>query len=126
VVAAYKGGRRLQHVLYSAVVRALLGDPVERAEYHFPTRKGENEAIVFHQSRLTRGLELVDELLGLAADGRLLPTEDPSDCLICDFKVICRARPDRYGNLESPPPAWAKEHWEDGAFDRLRALRDWV
>ncbi len=121
----YKGGRRLQHVLYSRAVRALLGSDVERAEYHFPTRRGENLTAAYHSDRLVDGLSLVNLLLDLAAAGRFLPTENVDDCFICDFKEICRAQRDQRGRLESPPVEWAKKSWEDEAYDLLRAVRTW-
>jgi ATP-dependent helicase/nuclease subunit B len=122
----FRGGRRLQHALYSSVAEALLGRQVEFAEYHFPTRKGENERSPFHRLELTRGLELLDRLLDLAAAGRFLPTEDPNDCFICDFKSVCRTFRDRWGNLQSPPAEWGKEHYEHEAYDLLKIVRSWT
>ncbi|MSR35123.1 MAG: PD-(D/E)XK nuclease family protein [Gemmatimonadetes bacterium] len=121
----FRGGRRLQHALYSAVAEALLDGNVELAEYHFPTRKGENHRSPFHRLELTRGLELLDRLLDMAAAGRFLPTDDPDDCFICDFKTICRAYRDKYGTLQSPPAEWGKAHYEDDAYDLLRIVRGW-
>ena len=121
----YRGGRRLQHALYAIVAEALLGVPVERAEYHFPTRKGENESTPFHRLELARGLELVDQLLDMVAAGRFLPTDDPEDCFICDFKGICRATRDRWGKLSSPPAEWGRSRYEDTAYDLLRVVRGW-
>lgn len=121
----FRGGRRLQHALYSAIAEALLGGEVELAEYHFPTRKGENESSVFHRVELARGLELLDRLLDIVAAGRFLPTEDPEDCFICDFKAVCRARVNRWGRLESPPAEWGSANYEHEAYDLLRIVRGW-
>ena len=121
--AVFRGGRRLQHALYSAVVEALLGERVERVEYHFPTRKGENYVAPYHREQLTGGLDVVTRLLDLAAQGRFLPTDDPDDCFICDFKAICRVRKERWG-ITSPTADWGKAHYEDDAYDLLRALRE--
>src|SRR6185503_228321 len=115
--SVYRGGRRLQHALYAAVAESLLKTPVEIAEYHFPTRKGENETSEFPRLELARGLELLDRLLDLAAAGRFLPTDDPEDCFICDFKPICRAYRDKWGKLVSPPAEWGKAHYEDDEYD---------
>ena len=122
----WKGGRRLQHALYAAIAESLLRTDVERAEYWFPTRKGENEIRPFHRLELVRGLELLDRMLDLAAHGRFLPTDDPADCFICDFKTICRATRSRWGDLKSPPAEWGKASYEHEAYDLLRIVRGFV
>jgi ATP-dependent helicase/nuclease subunit B len=88
----YRGGRRLQHLLYGEAVEAdpALGGEVASAEYHFPTVKGENQTIAYPREGLRDGLGLVATLLDAVARGRYLPTEDPGDCRFCDYAPICR------------------------------------
>jgi hypothetical protein len=88
----YRGGRRLQHLLYSEAVEGdpTLGDEVASAEYHFPTVKGENQTVSYAREQLRGGLGLVARLLDAVAQGRYLPTEDPGDCRFCDYAPICR------------------------------------
>ncbi|HSJ13004.1 MAG TPA: PD-(D/E)XK nuclease family protein, partial [Longimicrobiales bacterium] len=119
---AFDGGRRLQHVLYAAVARALHGAEVARAEYHFPTRRNENHRARFGPQELRDGLAVVSELLELAARGQFVPTTDPDDCRICEHAATCRVRVDGYGRVASPPASWAREADAD-ALDVLRRLR---
>ena len=84
--STWKGGRRLQHYLYSRAAERLLAAPVARMEYHFPTRKGENRRSVFAREQLEGGAELVERLLDVAASGQFLPTDDKEDCKFCDFQ----------------------------------------
>jgi ATP-dependent helicase/nuclease subunit B len=121
--SVYDEGRRLQHLLYSMVVERLLGAPVDRMEYHFPTRKGENERVPFLRSDLGEGPRLLDRLLDLAASGRFLPTEQQEDCLWCSFARICRVGEGRGGKPSSPLARWAGERFEEAPFDLLRAVR---
>jgi len=118
----YNGGRRLQAVLYSVVAERLLDARVDRMEYHFPTRRGENQKRHFLRSQLARGLDLVDRLLDVAAAGRFLPTDEQNDCTICDFKHACRVDGE-WGELESPMAQWGAQHVEDDEYDLIRAVR---
>jgi ATP-dependent helicase/nuclease subunit B len=119
----YNGGRRLQAVLYSAAAERLLGARVDRMEYHFPTRKGENERRRFLRPELATGLEMIERLLEVAASGRFLPTDDANDCAWCDFRHVCRVRTTKGGDARSPLASWGAEHMEDGVYDLVRAVR---
>jgi ATP-dependent helicase/nuclease subunit B len=114
----YNGGRRLQHVLYAAVATKLFGEPVVRAEYHFPTVKGKNHPAPYDVAELSGGFEVVDRLLDLVARGHFHPTDDPDDCKFCDYAVVCRA--DAGG---SPPASWAKQATEVEELHVMRELR---
>jgi ATP-dependent helicase/nuclease subunit B len=118
----YNGGRRLQAVLYSEVVERLLGARVERMEYHFPTRKGENQKRPFLRVQLRGGLELLERLLDVAASGRFLPTEDAGDCAFCDFRHACRVREGR-SEPDSPMAEWAAQRIGDDAYELIRGVR---
>ncbi|MGH7480838.1 MAG: RecB family exonuclease, partial [Longimicrobiales bacterium] len=122
----FDGGRRLQHALYAHAAELLLGHPVARAEYHFPTRKGRSETRAYDAAVLRPALPLIDGLLDMAASGRFLPTPHPEDCRFCDYAAICRARPARYDAMDSPLAAWAAERVAEGApaYDPLRAARE--
>jgi ATP-dependent helicase/nuclease subunit B len=119
----YDGGRRLQPILYSAVAERLLDARVDRMEYHFPTRKGENERRRFLRPRLTAGLSLLERLMEVPASGRFLPTEDGKDCAYCHFSHVCRVRKAKGPDPSSPLARWGAEHIEDDAYDLIRAVR---
>ena len=118
----YNGGRRLQPVLYSEVAERLLHGRVDRMEYHFPTRRGENQKRHFLRPELSRGLELLERLLEVAASGRFLPTDDPGDCAFCDFRRACRVREGR-SEPDSPMASWGKEHLHEDAYELIRRVR---
>jgi len=110
----FNRGRRLQHALYTEAVERLLGD-VARAEYHFPTRRGETQVVSFEADSLRWGTRIVNALLNLTAEGWFHPTPDPDDCKGCDFREVCRVRTGR--KVESPLADWSAE-----AVDRLDEL----
>jgi ATP-dependent helicase/nuclease subunit B len=100
----FNRGRRLQHALYMEAVERLLG-PVTRAEYHFPTQRGETQRAVYEADSLRWGTRIVNGLLNLAARGWFHPTVDAADCRFCDFNAVCRAQPGR--KTGSPLAAWS-------------------
>lgn len=121
----FHGGRRLQNVLYSAVAGTLLGSDVERMEYHFPTRKGENEIIGYTGEELRRGLGLVERLLDMIAGGQFLPTDNPDDCRFCDYAPVCRHSAVGWDRI-TPRADWASERLETlPELAALRDVRDW-
>jgi ATP-dependent helicase/nuclease subunit B len=126
VASPFDGGRRLQHFLYSlAVERLRPGERVELAEYHFPTRRGENEVASFPRATLGPGHAVLATLLDMARRGRFLPTENKDDCRYCDFAPVCRVAINDWGGAESPRARWARLHApglvEYGPLLRLRA-----
>jgi ATP-dependent helicase/nuclease subunit B len=126
VASPFDGGRRLQHFLYSlAVERLRPGERVELAEYHFPTRRGENDVASFPRASLGPGHEVLATLLDMARRGRFLPTENKDDCRYCDFAPVCRVAINDWGGAESPRARWARLHApglvEYGPLLRLRA-----
>lgn len=119
--AVFHGGRRLQHALYSAVTRRLFGE-VARAEYHFPTHRGETRVCAFDERDLRRARRIVEALLDLVAEGSFHPTTDATDCRYCDYRRICRVREE--GNrLRSPMAEWA-ERTDAEELWVLRKLRN--
>ena len=123
----WNGGRRLQHLLYTEAIERLLRRRVSRMEYHFPTRKGENDRSCFPRDDLRDGPALVDRLLDLVESGRFLPTERVGDCRWCDFRAPCRVRENPWGDTESPLASWADTHFEHEAyapFQLVRLFRD--
>lgn len=114
----YHGGRRLQHVLYAAVAEKLFGEPVVRAEYHFPTVRAKNHAAPYPIDELRDGFTIVDRLLDLVARGHFFPTNDADDCTFCDYAVVCRADGDG-----SPPAEWASRAEEVDELEVMRELR---
>ncbi len=120
----FGGGRHLQAGLYAHAVGVLLGRPVTRFEYRFPTEKGEHRVVAFEAAELARMPAVVSDLLEDVRAGHFLPTTDSNDCRFCDFQGICRVRRLEYGKLGSPRAAWAAEHGELlPEYDRMRHRR---
>ncbi|CAN5842705.1 hypothetical protein BH23GEM3_BH23GEM3_05810 [soil metagenome] len=120
----FRGGRRIQHVVYMAAAKQLLGGEVEAMEYHFPTQKGENQRVPYTRDALTAGGEVLEDLLSIAADGLFIATEDASDCRYCDFGAVCRVDTDRFGKTSCGPAAWSKANVEKlPEYARLARLR---
>lgn len=105
----FNGGRRLQPALYAAALGALIGAPVSRFEYRFPTERGRNEIVTYTSTELRDARDIVDGLLRYLESGSFIPTSDSDDCGYCDYQSICRARRVGY-KTESPRAAWAAAH----------------
>ena len=121
----WDGGRRLQHVIYSVVASQLHAARTVAMEYHFPTRKGENQTRGFPAGDLIAGPELVARLLDRVAGGHFLPTNDSADCRFCDYQAICRVRETDFG-VNSPLAEWVKERIAEAPeLEGLRAIRNW-
>jgi hypothetical protein len=119
---AFEGGRRLQHVLYSAAAERLFGREVARAEYQFPSRLSENHRARYDRRQMADGLGIVTDLLDLVRNGWFLPTNTADDCAHCDYAAVCRVRVDPFGKVDSPLAAWSRES-EGPATDILRRVR---
>jgi hypothetical protein len=123
---AFNGGRRLQHAVYAEAAERILGGDVVAGEYHFPTRRGENEIHPFPRVGLAGLPDLLGHMLDATAAGTFVPTDNPDDCRFCDFAAVCRASPEGYGKTKSPMADWSKEYLQTGrspAFEHLRAVR---
>jgi ATP-dependent helicase/nuclease subunit B len=116
-------GRRLQHLIYTEVAERVLGRPVDRMEYHFPTRKGQNSRSHFTRAELREGLALIDRMLDVVAAGHFVPTPSEGDCRWCDFKHVCRVSVGEYGKIESSLAAWAGRHLHADAFAEVQLVR---
>lgn len=123
---AFNGGRRLQHAVYARAAEQQLGVDVVDGQYHFPTRKGQNQTFTYDRLQLS-GLEaLLDLLMDGVAKGHFVPTDDPDDCSFCDFADICRVRRDAYGKTESPMADWSQEQVSfplSPAVEQLKRVR---
>ena len=123
--AVFDGGRRMQHVIYAEAVERLLGEPVDRISYVFPTTRGQNEERTFGRERVRPGLRMLGVMLDQVASGRLLPTDDADDCRICDFASVCRVSAGPRG-VRSPLAAWGEEHLPLlKEYRSLRRVRSW-
>lgn len=120
---AFDGGRRLQHALYAHAVEARLGGQVVAGEYHYPTRRGENEAFAFDRLALAAVEGVLGHMLDGVAEGAFVPTNDQSDCSFCDFAEICRADRGSWGRVASPLAAWSEEHVNTGVWPALAHLK---
>jgi RecB family exonuclease len=122
----FHGGRRLQHAVYAmAAERRLRGEVVD-GQYHFPTRRGQNQVFSFPRGQLGSVLELLDIMMEGVAAGHFVPSDDASDCSYCDFAEVCRVRRGEYGSATSSLAAWAEEHFNAGlqpAFRQLKQVR---
>jgi hypothetical protein len=120
----FDGGRHLQAGLYAHAVSQLLGEPVVRSEYRFPTEKGEHRIVAVAAGELAQMPDLVSELLDDVRDGHFLPTTDSNDCRFCDFQAVCGVRALDYNKLASPRADWAAQLGKDlPAYGPMRRRR---
>ncbi|MXX33231.1 MAG: PD-(D/E)XK nuclease family protein [Gemmatimonadetes bacterium] len=117
----YRGGRRLQHALYTAATAAVRGKPVDRMEYHFPTRRGENRIRRYSVPDLRHGGALAAMMLEGAGAGWFPATDDAADCRYCDYQEVCGVRADKRGNTSCRYAEWTKRNLD--ALPELSALR---
>ena len=103
----FKGGRQLQPAIYAEVVETLLGAPVARFEYWFPTPRGANTIVAYSKADLADATQVIEGLLDHVATGAFLPTTEGGDCRFCDYKAICRVQEGKH-NVTSPLAEWAK------------------
>ena len=117
----FEGGRRLQHVVYSAVTEALFEKTVAGMEYHFPTRRGENAVHAYPASSYSSGGALVQRMLEGVRAGRFPPTDSKDDCRFCDYQEVCGVEVGAW-EVDSAPAGWSREHV--GEAPELAALKD--
>ena len=117
----YDGGRRLQHVVYSAVADSLYDKPVSTVEYHFPTRRGENQKRIYATEDLRHGGRLVASMLAGVEAGRFPPTDSADDCRFCDYQEVCGIGVGDW-DVESRPAEWSARHLQE--LPELQSLRD--
>lgn len=122
----FNGGRRLQHALYAHAAEERLSNRVVDGQYHFPTRRGQNQVFVYDRESLSPVGELVALMLDGVAAGRFVPTDTADDCTFCDYAEVCRARRAAFGTTISPLAEWSEEHLNTGlqpAFEQLKRVR---
>jgi ATP-dependent helicase/nuclease subunit B len=92
----FRGGRRVQSVLYLAMIQAALQkkfDPsvvVERFGYFFPSLRARGLRIDWSAEQLQQGVSILDRMGSSIADGVFLATDDNKlDCGFCDYREIC-------------------------------------
>lgn len=95
-VDVFKGGRQLQHGLYSLALEQVLKDKglvnspeVIEAGYIFPTLKGKGERYMRNQQNREEFYNILDEVLLHLEKATFHMTNDLSDCKFCDFNDIC-------------------------------------
>ncbi|MGD8817803.1 MAG: PD-(D/E)XK nuclease family protein [Acidobacteriota bacterium] len=125
----YKGGARLQHALYAAAVEQGMERDVERAAYHFPTRRGRGDRVAYARDRLDRWPFILEQLFDMIGAGWFPPPfDDNPPCKICDFQSLCRVNIDRWGKLDAPPVTWAQDNNhlkpEYAPLQRIRKIDD--
>ena len=122
----YRGGRRLQHALYTAAAAAVTGKPIDRMEYHFPTRRGENRVRAYSASDIRHGGALVAMMLEGAAEGWFPATDDPDDCRFCDFQEVCGVRLDKRGKPSCRFAEWTQRNLDTlPELSALKRARNW-
>ncbi len=119
---AFHGGRRLQHAIYSEAVERFLKGEVVCGEYHFPTRRGENEIHAYEREDLRPLPDLVGLMLDGVARGAFVPTDAADDCRFCDYAEVCRVEARGRSGLESPLAEWTKERIASGVTPELAPL----
>ncbi len=122
----YRGGRRLQHALYTAAAAAVQGKPVDYMEYHFPTRRGENRIRRYAVPDLQHGGALVAMMLEGAARGWFPATDDADDCRFCDYQDMCGVRPAEWGKPSCRFAEWTERNLATvPELSALRRARNW-
>jgi RecB family exonuclease len=91
----FKGGRQLQHLLYSLAIEQHLqleAGTVEESAYYFPTVKGLGERFIRNQDVVVRtnGLDILERLINVLANGSFTMTDDKNDCKFCQYNLVCR------------------------------------
>ncbi|MEM7413935.1 MAG: PD-(D/E)XK nuclease family protein [Gemmatimonadota bacterium] len=122
----FRGGRRLQHAIYAHAAEQRLGVDVVDGQYHFPTRRGQNQHFSYSRPQLAPVGELLDVMLDGVAAGHFVPTNDSNDCTFCDYAEVCRVRRSDFGAIDSPMAAWSEEVMNVGlwpAFEHLKKAR---
>lgn len=85
-----KGGRQLQHTLYSLALEYLLKNKVSQSEYYFPTTKGKGKRVERSQDGREEFFELLNDLLGLITHGHFVRTDQKEeDCKYCVYSPVC-------------------------------------
>ena len=123
----YDGGRRLQHFVYTAAVAALRGTRVDAMEYHFPTRRGENQIRSYDTSQLRYGGHLVANLLEWMKRGWFPATDNAgNDCRYCDYQEVCGAETNDWGHTRCRFAEWtARNRNTLDELSLLRKVRNW-
>ncbi len=119
----FDGGRRLQLPLYAFAASTLYNKNVAKAEYRFPTVRGEGVAREFSALDATQLSAKVGIMAAEIASGHFLPTYDSNDCRYCDYAAVCRVSVDAFGNAHSPRAAWGKEHKSETEYQPMNELR---
>jgi ATP-dependent helicase/nuclease subunit B len=119
----FDGGRRLQHAVYAHAAEELLELEVVDGQYHFPTRRGQNQTFVYRREHLAAVGELVGLMLDGVAAGHFVPTDVADDCRFCDYAEVCRVRVGDYGQVDSPLADWSAEHLNTGMQVSHHALK---
>lgn len=125
---AFNGGRRLQHGIYAHAAEARLSLEVVDGQYHFPTRRGQNQSFTYDRLRLASLPDLLNTMLDGVAAGHFVPTDSGDDCKFCDFADICRVSKGEFGRVDSPMAEWSEQLVNVGlwpAFAQLKKTRAW-
>jgi CRISPR/Cas system-associated exonuclease Cas4 (RecB family) len=122
----FRGGRRLQHAIYAHAAEVRLKTDVVDGQYHFPTRRGENQKFSYDRGSLGAVNGLLDIMLDGVAHGHFVPTDSKDDCKFCDFSEICRVGRGDFNAHSSPLAEWSAEHAKLGSsphFEHLKRIR---
>ena len=91
-----KAGQQIQHLLYSIAAESILGSlpgqgsvKIDLAGYLFPTDKGEGRIIGRRQNRRNVGLQAVEKILELMAEGVFCSSSADTYCKYCDYITVC-------------------------------------
>jgi hypothetical protein len=99
----FRGGRLLQHALYSVAAVGLLKplNPkprVLRGVYYFPTRKGRASRREISRPSAAELSELLTHLCRVVQLGAFICTSDDGDCKFCKHGKACLSGAEQSGN----------------------------
>ncbi|MCT2537671.1 PD-(D/E)XK nuclease family protein [Aquibacillus koreensis] len=120
----FKGGRQLQHFIYSIAIEEhlqLAAGAVKESSYYFPSSKGLGERYVRSQNETlrTNGLNILEKLIDVLKYGHFSMTDDENDCKFCDFKAVCKRA---YYDKETLEAKQMDQEWDGiGKFKGVRA-----
>ncbi len=121
--STFNGGRRLQHAVYAYAASARLQGEVVDAQYHFPTRRGQNQTRRYASLSLAGAPSLLATMLDGVASGFFVPTDDADDCRFCDFAPICRVQRGEFNRLHSPMADWSREQLNLALWEPFHPLK---
>lgn len=118
----FRGGRRVQNILYLKMIEAALGAQVHPQAvvagfgYSFPTTRSLSQRVKWIAQGLATGEAMLANMVSVIENGTFLATNDPKDCDYCNFRTLC-------GN-HYQTAIIAKQHLENPQLVQLTPWRE--